>query len=249
MSTTGERAVARYIKHPPAGSALPFVKGDSLDAGTVMALDSNIAQMQLESCRHLVWSLGPGGVTALDYTNRAQFDGLGDLHSTYDASQAPTASTISMIPWDRRTCRRFGPFFAVCDADASGGGTLRKVTMEMGLTLDAACVSSHFFFALSANEDPNELVGGHSLAFAHTSLGAGVSGQYFASPSGMNQTSAGSLTCTVIVSEDMYQLEMSRGDPTYGPGQVQVFPFYLWFGYLFQNGTNYVDSFDAFETR
>lgn len=250
MSVIQERGYSKYIKHPPAGSATPLANGDTIDSGIATVIDSNIGTMQTESCRQLVFSLGPGIVTALDYTNGSPFAGIADLAPT-DAGHAPSQSVVGAIPWDRRTARRFGPFYAVADRDpGTGGPCMRKVVMEMNVTMDVACTHSDFYFLLTTAESARDIADGNVLSFAHQSLGAGVSGQKFITPASTNQTGAGdALTVTPTIDASLYTPTFSRLDTTNGNAESLVFPYWVWFGYLFQSGSNYVDSFCAFETR
>jgi hypothetical protein len=140
----GERAVARYIKHPNADASGLLSNGWPIDSGTIVrTLDNNTHHLQHEALRPLVWSNGSGD-TDIITTFEGQFAGLPDY------TVPPTLGAAHQnIPWDRRTSARF-PAFLIADYDLdTGEASIRPIRMSLRATLASGVSPGAAHFAVT----------------------------------------------------------------------------------------------------
>jgi len=98
---TGERIVARYLKHPPAASG-PLADGDPLDSGTAMLVHSNLSHLAERNVRLIGHEVGPGDVS-YDSTITLAWG------QTVDEAQS-SGDTYAACPWRRPdNAVNFGP--------------------------------------------------------------------------------------------------------------------------------------------
>lgn len=111
---------ARYIKHPAGSGATHLDDGAPLDAGTIQIVDSNLSTLARCNARHLVWDpgFGTGGLVLND--GGRGYDGDDDV-GIPPTADFTGAERYSLISWDARTARHYGPIFAVDDALLAGG--------------------------------------------------------------------------------------------------------------------------------
>lgn len=97
MSSTGERVVERYIKHPAPASGY-LADGDPFDAGSAHILHSNAAHLAHRNVRLIGHALGPGDMTYASTVTDA-----------WDEAFDVPAEVDSTITWTRQNSVCFGP--------------------------------------------------------------------------------------------------------------------------------------------
>jgi len=127
----------RLTLHPAAaGGWLP--SGDSVDAGTMHHLSSNIQLLCRESARHLVADVGPGKLPNPNspYTGNGKDQGYTDGGSqTVD----DVDDVLFRIAWDRNTARSYHLANLIADRELPEGGYgLRVIEVEIDCYVDSA---------------------------------------------------------------------------------------------------------------
>jgi hypothetical protein len=153
----GEYLKAGYIKHPAPSNWL--ANGESLDAGSMMIIDSNISWLQRESVRHLVTQVGPGLVE--------NYEASENVYTGIEGITAPPSGFTLVphmeIPWTRATTRRYGPFPVICDEkDSTGEAIPRAIKVSVGLTYTSTVT---VYLALTLTPDRAAPYNGDYLVF------------------------------------------------------------------------------------
>jgi hypothetical protein len=157
----GEYLKEGYIKHPAPSNWL--ANGESLDAGSMMIIDSNISWLQRESVRHLVTQVGPGLVT--------KYEAAVNVYEGIEGITAPPSGLTFIdherIPWTRETTRRYGPFPVICDEkDSTGEAIPRAIRVHLLMTYTTS--DTNVYLALTTTPDRAAPYNGDYLAFAMT---------------------------------------------------------------------------------
>jgi hypothetical protein len=230
----GERFADKYLKHPAASTTNPLSDGWYVDTGTVMLAHNNVHHLERESLRHLVMSPGPGSVTTYANTN-APFSGLDDAPAT--ASNGLAGAEYWQLPWDRRCCAVFGPYFAIQDYELPDGRrTQRKIRGQIDATIEGGASSYRFYFAATsaANETPFAV---RFLAFGYADF-AGTGNQ---------RSPVIDLTFTDPLpgAGDEWRCRPGADDDD---ARVVAAPFYLFMAWKIVGGAaNYINGFSAWE--
>jgi hypothetical protein len=218
---------ARYIKHPPAATCWSR-DGMTLDSGTVMVLESNLAHLAHESTRHWVWDPGAGDVNAY----KANGWDSGRREGAIIAADQVEEAEIS---WDRRIARRYGPFYLVCDRLTDTGHAVpRKVRFLWKSASGGVGIGFNQYVALTSGATPPSVAG--ALAFQKvTTVGDNDVTLSIAAPL------AGLAAPPVRCRPD--------GSAGYAASFVEAVQVYAWFGWHNNTGTYAWYGLTILETR
>jgi hypothetical protein len=251
MSRIGERLSTtnpRYIRHPPATSQ-PWGNGRFVDAGLAHIVDNNLSHLSHESCRHLVWALGPG---TLAHTPAVLASGWQGLSDSPQVPSSPRDPPIIGISWDRRTAMRFGPFVAVSDRVTSQG-VLAPRRVDVAVDVWAATPTPdpstapwnglYLYAALTADPSPP----------SESALASGVGAGTVAAPRALTIGGNRAVrTISLAVPDDLGATASwrCRHDGTLrGRRTVGVPAYWLWVGWRASLANCAVISISAYETR
>ena len=224
-----EGGLDRMLQRPSAytaGSAL--TDGQPYDAGSLILAQTEASHLCAQSDRVLVESLGPGADVRV-------VAAAADVWSGIDGLVAPAGGgPASVIPWDRRTARRFAVTHAIEDyTDANGDPLPRPIEWRAYVTADAALTTCALYCAATFSPSPRavSVVSSNSVAAGTT---AWASGQL------------------AFDQRAPHPRRMRSRRSADNGGEASVAPMWIWFGWLLVGpgvGTTRLHSFSAWEAR
>lgn len=236
MSAIHERMVDRYIKHPDATATAYWGDGAPLDSHTSMLLASNAAHLALESRRQLVFDLGSTG-----YTGKDTWAGLVDVAGPSEADRQLAPETYSHVSWAPTFTRRYGPFVAICDREASSGEfVLRRIKGRInwsGTGGGTGAITTALHCALTTHADPQAVVQGDLVAYTRITETGGAFNSY------------ASVDWTPSVTDQTREILVCRrgASGAIGPTRVYVTLVWIWICVCAQSGVD-VNSVSFWES-
>ncbi len=226
----GEYKDAKYIKHPPGGTALsPGVNGTTFDAGTAILVDSNVSRLTRQASRLLVSSIGPPGAASAFQTSADMYAGttLPLPNDQYYGGNYP-------LPWDRRVAMRFGPFPMIQDQYDGTVGTNVARSVRFAVSLSGTITGS-VTVSCAVTTSP--------------SAAALAAGQYVMR--GSASGSATFVTATLTATQRIPSAETwpCRRNSATASNDVYVLPMWCWVGWacIGTSSTIYVNGISIWE--
>jgi hypothetical protein len=230
--TIGDRAFTRYIKHPSSGL---FADGNPLSSwlGEVLLI-SNPNHLAQVSCRHIGSLVLPSTYASVPAKSNSAA-----AWENVNSPQPLPATNYNAIPWDRSTSIKMGPFPLILDVNSDGVANPRKVVCKFHLEVGGGAAVRNLYAALTQSGDGRSPASGAGLA------------------SGTTTTLTGTVSATITLTPALTRAQGAyvtdqwtcRNGIGTSDDAVMVMPCYVWFGWMYDDGSTRIQSLTAHEVR